>query len=104
MEQFEEKYQLLKQFYIERVSNDVLIKIGQTTAILFVVIVSQFILHSIVTTIDSIPVINGLLQIIGLYTFIVFSKDNLVTAEQRSNLITNVKGNFNSIVNQEDAE
>jgi len=92
-----EKIAQVKTFVNENVSSELLKNIGISTAILFVVIVSQLILHEVVMVVDSIPVFNGIMEIIGLVAFINFTRNNLITAEQRSALIDKVQTTINEV-------
>ena len=96
--QMNEKITQVKTFVNENVSSELLKNIGISTAILFVVIVSQLILHEVVMVIDGIPVFNGIMEIIGLVAFINFTRNNLITAEQRSALIEKIQNTFNEVI------
>ena len=93
-----EKITQVKTFVNENVSSELLKNIGISTAILFVVIVSQLILHEVVMVIDGIPVFNGIMEIIGLVAFINFTRNNLITAEQRTELKEKVQTTFNQVI------
>ena len=93
-----EKLTQIKTFVDENVSNELLKNIGLSVGILFVVIVAQLILHEVVMVVDSIPVFNGVMQIVGLVTFINFTRNNLVTAEQRTALIDKVQTTINEVI------
>ena len=88
----------VKTFVNENVSNELLKNIGLSTAILFVVIVAQLLLHEVVSVVDSIPVFNGVMEIVGLITFINFTRNNLLTGEQRTALIDKVKTTYSQVV------
>lgn len=88
----------LKTLYTENVTNEVLKNAGITLSILFVVIVSQLLLHSVVQIVDSIPVFNSLLEVIGLYAFGRFAFSNLVTQEQRQELVEKVQYYYQEMV------
>jgi len=92
-----EKIAQVKTFVNENVSSELLKNIGLSVGILFVVIVSQLILHEVVMVVDSIPVFNGIMEIIGLVAFINFTRNNLITAEQRSALIDKVQTTINEV-------
>ena len=94
----QDKIAQVKTFVNENVSNELLKNIGLSTAILFVVIVAQLLLHEVVAVIDSIPVFNGIMEIIGLVAFINFTRNNLITAEQRTELKEKVQTAFNQVV------
>lgn len=93
-----EKLTQIKTFVNENVSNELLKNIGLSVGILFVVIVAQLILHEVVMVVDSIPVFNGVMQIVGLVTFINFTRNNLITAEQRTALIDKVQTTINEVI------
>ena len=88
----------VKSFLNENVTNETLKNIGISTAILFVVIVSQLLIHEVVMVIDSIPIFNGVMEIIGLIAFINFSRNNLITTEQRSALIEKIQNTCSEVV------
>jgi len=94
----QDKIAQVKTFVNENVSNELLKNIGLSTAILFVVIVAQLLLHEVVAVVDSIPVFNGIMEIIGLVAFINFTRNNLITAEQRTELKEKVQTTFNQVV------
>ena len=94
----QDKIAQVKTFLTENVSNELLKNVGLSTAILFVVIVAQLLIHEVVAVVDAIPVFNGVMEIIGLVTFINFSRNNLVTAEQRTALIGKVKSTYASVI------
>ena len=92
-----EKIAQVKTFVQENVSNELLKNVGITSGILFAVIVSQLVLHEVVMVIDSIPVFNGIMEVVGLVAFINFSRNNLITAEQRTALMEKVQSTINTI-------
>ena len=94
----QDKIAQVKTFVNENVSNELLKNVGISTAILFVVIVAQLLIHEVVAVVDSIPVFNGVMEIVGLVTFINFTRNNLITAEQRSALVEKVQTTFNEVV------
>jgi len=94
----QDKIAQVKTFLNENVSNELLKNVGLSTAILFVVIVAQLIIHEVVLVVDSIPVFNGIIELIGLIAFINFTRNNLITAEQRTVLIEKVKSTYNQTV------
>ena len=93
-----EKITQVKTFVQENVSNELLKNIGISVGILVVVIIAQLILHEVVVVIDSIPVFNGIMEIIGLITFINFSRNNLITTEQRTALMEKVQTSINEVI------
>jgi hypothetical protein len=96
--QMQDKIAQVKTFVNENISNELLKNVGISTAILFVVIVAQLVIHEVVAVIDAIPVFNGVLQLIGLVAFINFTRNNLLTAEQRTALVDKVKTTYNQVV------
>ena len=94
----QDKIAQVKTFLNENVSNELLKNVGLSTAILFVVIVAQLIIHEVVLVVDIIPVFNGIIELIGLVAFINFTRNNLITAEQRTALIEKVKSTYNQTV------
>lgn len=94
----QDKIAQVKTFVNENVSNELLKNIGLSTAILFVVIVAQLLIHEVVAVVDSIPVFNGVMEVVGLVAFINFTRNNLLTGEQRIALIDKVKNTYNSVV------
>ena len=94
----QDKITEVKTFLTENVSNEILKNVGLSTAILFVVIVAQLLIHEVVAVIDAIPVFNGVMEIIGLVTFINFSRNNLMTPDQRTALVDKVKTTYNDII------
>ena len=93
----QDKIAQVKTFVNENISNELLKNIGLSTAILFVVIVAQLLLHEVVAVVDSIPVFNGVMELIGLFAFINFTRNNLITVEQRTALMEKVQNTLNSV-------
>jgi len=93
-----EKIAQVKTFVQENVSNELLKNIGISVGILVVVIIAQLILHEVVMVIDSIPVFNGIMEIIGLVAFINFSRNNLITTEQRTALMEKVQTSIDEVI------
>ena len=94
----QDKINQVKTFVQENVSNELLKNIGLSTAILFVVIVAQLLIHEVVYVIDSIPVFNGVMELVGLIAVINFTLNNLLTAEQRTEFTEKVKNIYNQTV------
>ena len=93
-----DKIAQIKTFVNENVTNDVLKKVGISATILFVVIVAQLIIHEVVMVVDVIPVFNGIMQLVGLFTLINFVRNNLLTPEQRQEFVGKVQNTYNDIV------
>lgn len=91
-------FNTVKDFYVENVNDDVLKKVGLTAGIFTVVIVSQLFLHGFVEIVDSIPVFNSLMQVVGVYTSVRFAIANLTTQEKRDNLAKNVRNTYQDVV------
>ena len=89
----------IKSFVDENVTDELLKNIGISVGIFFVVIVAQLLIHEVVMVIDSIPVFNGIMEIIGLIAFINFARNNLITVEQRSALKETLQSKFTEIAN-----
>lgn len=94
----QEKIAQVKTFVNENVSNELLKNVGLTTAILFVVIVAQLLIGEVVAVVDGIPVFNGIMELIGLIAFINFTRNNLMTADQRTALTDKVKNSYSQVV------
>jgi hypothetical protein len=94
----QDKIAQIKTFVNENVSNELLKNVGLSTAILFVVIVAQLLIHEVVAVVDAIPVFSGVMELLGLVTFINFTRNNLITAEQRTALLDKVKSTYNQVV------
>ncbi len=87
-----------KEFYTENITDEVLRKAGLTAGIFTVVIVSQLLLHGFVEIVDSIPVFNSLMQVVGVYATVRFVIANLTTQEKRDNLVENVRNTYQDVV------
>ena len=92
----------IKSFVTENVTEDILKKIGITAGIFFVVIVSQLLIHEVVAVIDAIPVFNGFLQLVGLIALIQFTRNNLMTQDQRDALKEKVETIYSEVVSDEE--
>ncbi len=91
-------FNTVKEFYTENITDEVLRKVGLTAGIFTVVIVSQLILHGFVEIVDSIPVFNSLMQVVGVYATVRFVLANLTTQEKRDNLVENVRNTYQDVV------
>ena len=91
-------FSTVKNFYTENVTDDVLKKVGLTAGIFTVVIVSQILLHGLVGIVDSIPVFNSLMQVVGVYATIRFVVANLTTKEKRDNFAQDVRNTYQKVV------
>ncbi len=91
-------FNTVKEFYTENITDEVLRKAGLTAGIFTVVIVSQLLLHGFVEIVDSIPVFNSLMQVVGVYATVRFVLANLTTQEKRDNLVENVRNTYQDVV------
>lgn len=91
-------FNTVKEFYTENITDEVLRKAGLTAGIFTVVIVSQLLLHGFVEIVDSIPVFNSLMQVVGVYATTRFVLTNLTTQEKRDNLVKNVRNTYQDVV------
>lgn len=91
-------FSTVKDFYTENVTDDVLKKVGLTAGIFTVVIVSQLLLHGLVEIVDSIPVFNSLMQVVGVYATIRFVVVNLTTQEKRDNFAEDIRNTYQKVV------
>jgi hypothetical protein len=91
-------FNTVKEFYTENITDEVLRKAGLTAGIFTVVIVSQLLLHGFVEIVDSIPVFNSLMQVVGVYATVRFVIANLTTQEKRDNLVENVRNTYQEVV------
>jgi hypothetical protein len=91
-------FNTVKEFYTENITDEVLKKAGLTAGIFAVVIVSQLLLHGLVEIVDSIPVFNSLMQVVGVYATVRFVIANLTTQEKRDNLVKNVRNTYQDVV------
>ncbi len=91
-------FNTVKEFYTENITDEVLRKAGLTAGIFTVVIVSQLLLHGFVEIVDSIPVFNSLMQVVGVYATVRFVIANLTTQEKRDNLVKSVRNTYQEVV------
>jgi len=94
----QEQIAQVKTFLTENVSSELLRNIGISSGILFFVIVAQLIIGEVVAVVDSIPMFNGMMELLGLIVFIKFIRNNLMTAEQRNSLANMVQQTYEGIV------
>ena len=87
-----------KDFYIENVTDDILKKVGLTAGIFAVVIISQILLHGLVEIVDSIPVFNSLMQVVGVYATIRFVVANLTTQQKRDDFAQDIRITYQKVV------
>lgn len=79
--------------------NKILLKnIGISAAILFVVCLAQIIIHEVATVVDSIPLFNTLMEVIGLTVSAKFVYTHLLSAEKRNNLRNKAEETYKNII------
>ena len=66
-------------------------RIGKGVGVLVVVIVAQILIKGVLDTINLLPVVPGLLELLGLVVVGQWSWQNLTTSEKRSAVITKVQ-------------
>lgn len=67
-------------------------KIGKGAGILLAVIVAQILIKGVLDTINLLPVIPGLLELLGLVVVGHWSWQNLTTSEKRSAVVNQLEG------------
>ena len=67
-------------------------RIGKGVGVLVVVIVAQVLIKGVLDTINLLPVVPGLLELLGLVVVGQWSWQNLTTSDKRSAVITKVQG------------
>jgi hypothetical protein len=67
-------------------------RIGKATGVLLAVIVAQILIKGVLDTINLLPVVPGLLELLGLVVVGRWSWDNLTTGEKRGALKAKVEG------------
>jgi CAAD domains of cyanobacterial aminoacyl-tRNA synthetase len=73
-----------------------------TFLIFFVVIVSQLVIAEVVAVIDSIPIFNSIMELVGIYAVGTFVYNNMLTHEKRNNLLKQIEGTYQQIVGNQD--
>jgi hypothetical protein len=66
-------------------------RIGKGVGVLVVVIVAQVLIKGVIDTINLLPVVPGLLELLGLVVVGQWSWQNLTTSEKRTAVITKVQ-------------
>ncbi len=66
-------------------------RIGKATGILVAVIVAQILIKGVLDTINLLPVVPGLLELLGLIVVGQWSWKNLTTSEKRHTLVTRIQ-------------
>jgi hypothetical protein len=67
-------------------------KLGKAAGILLAVIVAQILIKGVLDTINLLPVIPGLLELLGLVVVGHWSWQNLTTSEKRSAVVNRLEG------------
>ena len=67
-------------------------RIGKGVGVLVVVIVAQILIKGVLDTINLLPVVPGLLELLGLVVVGQWSWQNLTTSEKRSAVVNKVQG------------
>ena len=67
-------------------------RIGKAAGILIAVIVAQILIKGILDTINLLPVVPGLLELLGVVVVGQWSWKNLTTSDKRSALVNRVQG------------
>jgi hypothetical protein len=62
-------------------------KVGKVVGIFVAVIVAQILIKGVLDTINLLPIIPGLLELLGLVVVGKWSWDNLTTSEKRNEVI-----------------
>ena len=66
-------------------------KMGKAVAILLAVIIAQILIKGVLDTINLLPIVPGLLELLGLIVVGIWAWNNLTTSEKRSELMAKVE-------------
>lgn len=66
-------------------------RIGKATGIILAVIVAQILIKGVLDTINLLPIVPGLLELLGLIVVGQWSWHNLTTSEKRSNVVARIQ-------------
>ena len=66
-------------------------RIGKASGVILVVIVAQILIKGVLDTINLLPVVPGLLELLGLIVVGQWSWKNLTTAEKRNAVVTRIQ-------------
>lgn len=66
-------------------------RIGKASGIILAVIVAQVLIKGVLDTINLIPIVPGLLELLGLVVVGQWSWNNLTTSEKRNAVITRIQ-------------
>ena len=67
-------------------------RIGKASGVLLAVIVAQILIKGVLDTINLLPIVPGLLELLGLVVVGSWSWNNLTTGEKRSAVMANIQG------------
>lgn len=65
-------------------------KVGKATGILLAVIIAQILIKGVLDTINLLPIVPGLLELLGLVVVGTWGWRNLTTSEKRSELLVKI--------------
>ncbi|MEB3258497.1 MAG: CAAD domain-containing protein [Cyanobacteriota bacterium] len=65
-------------------------KVGKATGILLAVIIAQILIKGVLDTINLLPIVPGLLELLGLVVVGTWGWRNLTTSEKRSELMVKI--------------
>ena len=66
-------------------------RIGKATGIIVAVIVAQILIKGVLDTINLLPIVPGLLELLGLIVVGQWSWNNLTTSEKRRGVVTRIQ-------------
>lgn len=67
-------------------------KVGKAAGILLAVIVAQILIKGVLDTINLLPIVPGLLELLGLVVVGTWSWDNLTTSDKRNAVVERLQG------------
>ena len=76
---------------LEKVDWSQMGKIGKIAGILLAVIVAQILIKGVLDTINLLPIVPGLLELLGLVVVGTWSWENLTTSEKRSAVVHKIQ-------------
>ena len=66
-------------------------RIGKATGIILAVIIAQILIKGVLDTINLLPIVPGLLELLGLVVVGTWSWENLTTSEKRSAVVAKLQ-------------
>ena len=66
-------------------------RIGKATGVILAVIVAQILIKGVLDTINLLPIVPGLLELLGLIVVGQWSWNNLTTSDKRSAVVTRIQ-------------